>query len=253
MKLSGSRAVVTGGASGLGEATVRAFVAEGARVTIFDLNEERAAGVVQELGESVSFVRCDVSHDGDVESAISQAQTAMGGIDVCVNCAGIAFGIKTLGKDGPHSMEKFRKVIDINLIGTFNILRLASAAMADNEPNEEGERGVIINTASVAAFEGQKGQVAYSATKGAIAGMTLPISRDLAYYGIRCCAIAPGLFLTPLFEGLGPEVCDSLAKDVPFPRRLGRPAEYAALAKTIVENAYLNGTNLRLDGAVRLP
>lgn len=252
MKIENSVAVVTGGASGLGEATVRNFVAGGGSVAIFDLNEDRGEKLVAELGDKVRFHKVDVTDEDNVVSAINQVATDFGRIDVCVNCAGIAFGIKTMGKDGPHSLSAFKKVLDINVTGTFNVLRLAAEKMTANEPGEDGERGVIINTASVAAFEGQKGQVAYSASKGAIAGMTLPIARDLAFYGIRICTLAPGLFLTPLFEGLGKEVCDTLAKDVPFPRRLGAPSEYGDMARTIVETPYLNGETIRLDGAIRL-
>jgi len=245
-------AIVTGGASGLGEATVRNFVAGGAKVAIFDLNKERGNALVAELGEAVVFHEVDVTSEESVIDAVNSVAENFERIDICVNCAGIAFGIKTMGRDGPHGLDAFRKVLDINVTGTFNVFRLAAEKMADNDANEEGERGVIINTASVAAFEGQKGQVAYSASKGAIAAMTLPVARDLAFYGIRICTIAPGLFLTPLFEGLGKEVCDSLAKDVPFPRRLGAPSEYGDMARTIVETPYLNGETIRLDGAIRL-
>ena len=178
---------------------------------------------------------------------------AFGKVTACVNCAGIGVAMKTMGKEGPHPSSLFRKVLDINLFGTFNTLRLAAEQMAKNEPNEDGARGVTINTASVAAYDGQKGQVAYSASKGGIVGMTLPISRDLAFYGIRVCTIAPGLFLTPLFEGLGKEVVDSLSAQVTFPKRLGKPSEYGALARHIVESPYMNGETIRLDGAIRLP
>ena len=252
MKIENSVAIVTGGASGLGEATMRNFVGSGGKVAIFDLNEERGSKIVEELGEAVRFYKVDVTSEADVVEAIDDVVDKFGRIDVCVNCAGIAFGIKTMGREGPHPLDAFKKVLDINVVGTFNVFRLAAEKMSANEPNENGERGVIINTASVAAFEGQKGQVAYSASKGAIVGMTLPVARDLAFYGIRICTIAPGLFLTPLFEGLGPEVCETLAKDVPFPRRLGEPSEYGDMAATIVETPYLNGETIRLDGAIRL-
>lgn len=252
MKIENSVAIVTGGASGLGEATVRNFVAGGGKVAIFDLNEERGRKLEAELGDGVQFHKVNVTSEDDVQAAVDAACQKFGRIDICVNCAGIAFGIKTMGRDGPHPLDAFKKVLDINVVGTFNVFRLAAEKMSVNEPNDEGERGVIINTASVAAFEGQKGQVAYSASKGAIAGMTLPVARDLAFYGIRICTIAPGLFLTPLFEGLGKEVCDTLAKDVPFPRRLGAPGEYGDMARTIVETPYLNGETIRLDGAIRL-
>lgn len=252
MKIENSVAIVTGGASGLGEATMRNFIAGGAKVAVFDLNEERGKMLVEELGEAVRFYKVDVVSEESVSKAIDDVAEQFGRVDICVNCAGIAFGIKTMGKDGPHSLDAFKKVLDINVTGTFNVFRLAAEKMTTNDPNDEGERGVIINTASVAAYEGQKGQVAYSASKGAIAAMTLPAARDLAFYGIRICTIAPGLFLTPLFEGLGKEVCDALAKDVPFPRRLGAPSEYGDMARKIVETPYLNGETIRLDGAIRL-
>lgn len=253
MKLSQTVAVITGGASGLGEATVRNFVEGGAKVAIFDMNEERGNRVSQELGEAVSFHKVDVTKESQVEGAIGDVVANFGKITANVNCAGIAVGMKTLGKEGPHGLDLFQKVVDINLVGTFNVLRLCANAMQHNEPNDEGERGVIINTASVAAYDGQKGQAAYSATKGGIVGMTLPISRDLAYYGIRICSIAPGLFLTPLFEGLGQEVVDSLSTQVTFPKRLGKPSEYGDLARVFVESPYMNGETIRLDGAIRLP
>ena len=252
MKIENAVAIVTGGASGLGEATMRNFVAGGARVAIFDLNEDRGNKLVEEFGAAVRFFKVDVVSEENVAAALNDVVKDFGRVDICVNCAGIAFGIKTMGKDGAHPLGAFKKVLDINVTGTFNVFRLAAEKMSANEPNDQGERGVIINTASVAAFEGQKGQVAYSASKGAIVGMTLPVARDLAFYGIRICTIAPGLFLTPLFEGLGKEVCDSLAKDVPFPRRLGAPSEYGDMARTIVETPYLNGETIRLDGAIRL-
>ncbi len=252
MQIKNSVAVVTGGASGLGEATMRNFVGNGGKVAIFDLNEERGEAIVKELGKAVRFYKVDVTSEENVATAIDDVAKEFGRIDICVNCAGIAFGIKTMGKDGPHPLDAFKKVLDINVVGTFNVFRLAAEKMSSNEPSADGERGVIINTASVAAFEGQKGQVAYSASKGAIVGMTLPVARDLAFYGIRICTIAPGLFLTPLFEGLGQEVCDTLAKDVPFPRRLGSPSEYGDMAATIVQSPYLNGETIRLDGAIRL-
>lgn len=252
MKIENTVAIVTGGASGLGEATVRDFVSGGGKVAVFDLNEDRGNALAKELGDQVAFFKVDVTSEESAVAGIDGTMAKFGRIDVCVNCAGIAFGIKTVGKDGAHPLDAFKKVLDINVTGTFNVFRLAAEKMTTNEPNEEGERGVIINTASVAAFEGQKGQVAYSASKGAIVGMTLPVARDLAFYGIRICTIAPGLFLTPLFEGLGKEVCETLAKDVPFPRRLGKPSEYGDLARKIVETPYMNGETIRLDGAIRL-
>lgn len=253
MKIKDTVAIVTGGASGLGEATVRNFAKGGAKVVIFDMNESRGADVAGELGDGVVFRKVDVTSEESVASGIETALSSFGKINACVNCAGIGFAMKTMGKDGPHSYDRFKKVLEVNLFGTFNTLRLAVEKMTENEPNEDGERGVIINTASVAAYDGQKGQVAYSASKGGIVGMTLPIARDLSFYGIRICAIAPGLFLTPLFEGLGQEVVDSLSAQVTFPKRLGKPSEYGDLARSIVEQPYMNGETIRLDGAIRLP
>lgn len=253
MRISETVAVVTGGASGLGEATVRSFAAGGARVAIFDMNAAKGEAVAKELGDSAIFCKVDVTNEDSVKAGIAATLKAFGKITANVNCAGIGFAMKTMGKEGPHNLDMFRKVIDINLTGTFNVFRLCAEQMAKNTPSEDGERGVIVNTASVAAFDGQKGQVAYSASKGAIAGMTLPVSRDLAFYGIRICTIAPGLFLTPLFEGLGKEVVNSLSAQVTFPKRLGKPSEYGALARMIVESPYLNGETIRLDGAIRLP
>jgi len=253
MQLSGSVAIITGGASGLGEATVREFAAHGASVAIFDMNAERGAQVAAELGNKVLFVPVDVADEASVSNGVAKVVEAFGSLSICINCAGIATARKTLGRDGAHPLDEFSRTLDINLKGTFNVLRLASVEMAKNEPNDDGERGVIVNTASVAAFEGQKGQAAYAASKGGIAALSLPVARDLSFNGIRCNAIAPGLFLTPLLEGLGQEVCDTLAKDVIFPKRLGKTSEFAGLARFMVESAYLNGTTIRLDGAIRLP
>ena len=253
MKINETVAIVTGGASGLGEATVRNFAAGGAKVAIFDMNVARGEQVAAELGDNVIFHKVDVTSEDAVKEGIAAATDAFGRIDACVNCAGIGYAMKTMGKEGPHDYAMFKKVLEINLFGTFNVLRLAVEKMTENEPNEDGERGVIINTASVAAYDGQKGQVAYSASKGGIVGMTLPIARDLSFYGIRICAIAPGLFLTPLFEGLGEKVVESLSAQVTFPKRLGKPSEYGELARNIVESPYLNGETIRLDGAIRLP
>ncbi|MFC2969064.1 SDR family NAD(P)-dependent oxidoreductase [Acidimangrovimonas pyrenivorans] len=250
MQIDQTAAIVTGGASGLGAATARAFRAAGAAVTIFDRDAARGGALAEEIG--ASFVATDVTDAASVAAGIEAAKAAMGGLNAVVNCAGIAIAEKTVGRDGPHDLDRFRKVIDINLVGSFNVLRLAAAEMAGNEPGESGERGVIVNTASVAAFDGQKGQAAYTASKAGIAGMTLPIARDLSGQGIRICAIAPGVFLTPMLEGLGEEVQAGLAADVTFPKRLGRPEEYAALAKFIVECGYLNGEVIRLDGALRM-
>jgi 3-hydroxyacyl-CoA dehydrogenase / 3-hydroxy-2-methylbutyryl-CoA dehydrogenase len=253
MKMSETVAVVTGGASGLGEATVRELVAGGARVAIFDMNATTGEKVAAELGSGVIFQRVDVTDEASVRAGLDAAIKAFGKVNANVNCAGIGIAAKTMGKEGPHTLDLFKKVIDVNLVGTFNVLRLAVERMAENEPNAEGERGVIVNTASVAAYDGQKGQAAYSASKGGIVGMTLPIARDLAWYGVRICTIAPGLFLTPLFQGLGDEVVKSLSAQVTFPKRLGRPSEYGALARTIIESPYMNGETIRLDGAIRLP
>lgn len=253
MQLSGSVAIVTGGASGLGEATVREFVSQGASVAIFDMNAERGAQVAADLGDKVIFVPVDVVSENSVSDGIAKVMETFGTLSICVNCAGIATAKKTIGRDGAHPLDEFGRTLDINLKGTFNVLRLASVEMAKNDPNDDGERGVIVNTASVAAFEGQKGQAAYAASKGGIAALSLPVARDLSFNGIRCNAIAPGLFLTPLLEGLGEEVCTELAKDVIFPKRLGKTGEFAKLARFMVESAYLNGTSIRLDGAIRLP
>lgn len=246
MELSHARAIVTGGASGLGAATAKHFRTCGAGVVLLDL-DENGEGTAAEMG--AGFAQADVTDEDSVAVAIAKAVEIMGGIDICVNCAGIATGEKTLGRDGPHRLSSFRRTIEINLIGSFNVLRLAAAEMAGNQ---RAENGVIINTASIAAFEGQKGQAAYAASKAAIAGMTLPIARDLAGQGIRVCAIAPGIFGTPMLLGLPQEVQDSLAAEVTFPKRLGDPAEFARAAAFIVENGYLNAEVIRLDGALRM-
>lgn len=247
--------LVTGGASGLGEACVRLFTHAGARVVIADLNSEAGIALATEhsqTGASTLFVKTNVVEEESLRAAVRTAVENFGGLHVLVNCAGIGLAERVLGKSGPHSLESFRKVIEVNLIGTFNAIRLAAAEMAENTPGEDGERGVIINTASVAAFDGQIGQAAYSASKGGIVGMTLPIARDLARNGIRVMTIAPGLFDTPLLAGLPEPARISLGQQVPFPQRLGRPAEYAALAKHIIENAMLNGEVIRLDGGIRM-
>jgi NAD(P)-dependent dehydrogenase (short-subunit alcohol dehydrogenase family) len=244
--------LVTGGASGLGAACVRLLNQSGAKVVIADLNSEGGTELASELGESTLFVKTNVVEEESVRVAILAALDTFGGLHILINCAGIGLAEKLLGKEGPHSLASFSKVIQVNLIGTFNAIRLAAAAMSTNEPNQEGERGVIINTASVAAFEGQIGQVAYSASKGGIVGMTLPVARELARYGIRVVTIAPGLFGTPLLAGLPEPARISLGQQVPFPSRLGRPGEYAALAKHIIENEMLNGEVIRLDGGIRM-
>jgi NAD(P)-dependent dehydrogenase (short-subunit alcohol dehydrogenase family) len=252
MKIDGSTFLVTGGASGLGRATVERLIAGGGRVAILDLERSAGAQVAADLGPDAHFAPCDVTSADAVGGAMDAAAARFGPIHGLVNCAGVAIAEKTHGKRGAHDLGSFTFVIQVNLIGTFNCIRLAAARMAQNAPNAEGERGVVINTASVAAFDGQVGQAAYSASKGGIVGMTLPIARDLAELGIRVCTIAPGLFDTPLMGMLPEPARQSLARQVPFPARLGRPAEYAALACHIVENAMLNGETIRLDGAIRM-
>lgn len=253
MDIKNKVAVVTGGASGLGEATVRNIVSNGGKSLVIDLNEERGKALEAELGsDNVRFQKTDVTNEEQVKDALALVVKEFGTIHICVNCAGIGIGQKTVSKNGAHELTAFEKVIKINLIGTFNVLRLCAEIMQDNEPIDGEERGVIVNTASVAAFDGQIGQVAYSASKGGIVGMTLPIARDLARSGIRCLTIAPGLFMTPLFQAAPPEVIESLEKQVPFPSRLGKPAEYGKLVQSIVENPMLNGEVIRLDGAIRM-
>lgn len=252
MKLAGTVALVTGGASGLGEACVRRFVAGGAKAVIVDLNTEKGQALAADLGEAVRFVEADVSKEADIQNAIDTAINALGGLHIVVNCAGIGMALRTVSKNGPHPLDIFETVIRVNLIGTFNVIRLAAAALVNNTPNEAGERGVIINTASVAAYDGQIGQAAYSASKGGIVGMTLPIARDLSREGIRVVTIAPGLFDTPLMAMLPEPARISLGQQVPFPSRLGRPEEYAHLAQSIIENEMLNGETIRLDGAIRM-
>ena len=251
MKIEGAGALVSGGASGLGEATVRRLHAGGAQVVIADVNPEKGEALASELG--IEFVQCDVREEDQVQAAVDKAAEAEGGLRIAVSCAGTGIPIKVASRKGPHPLEAFKVLVDINLVGTFNLMRLAAFKMlSDNQPNDEGERGVLINTASVAAFDGQVGQIAYSATKGGVVGMTLPAARDLADKGIRVCTIAPGLFDTPLLGALPEDARTSLGKQVPFPSRLGRPAEYAELAAHIVENAMLNGETIRLDGAIRM-
>ena len=241
--------IVTGGASGLGAGTARALAEAGGKVVIADLNEAAGTALAQELGGR--FVRCDVTSEADGQ-AVVDAALSLGTLRGLVNCAGIATASRTVGKTGPHPLDQFARVININLIGTFNMIRLAATAMAGNTPNAGGERGVIINTASVAAFDGQIGQAAYAASKGGVVAMTLAIARDLSRDGIRVMTIAPGIFETPMLLGMPPEVQDALGKMVPFPPRLGKPAEYAQLARAIVENPMLNGETIRLDGAIRM-
>ncbi len=252
MQLHGISALVTGGASGLGAATVRRFHGQGARVVVADLNRERGGALAQELGDGARYVATDVTEAASMAAAVEQAVAAHGSLQVLTCCAGIATAERVLGREGPLALDHFTRVIDINLNGTFNALRLAAEHMAKNEPNAEGERGVIIMTASVASFDGQIGQAAYSASKAAVAGMTLPIAREFARWGIRVMSIAPGIFDTPLLAGLPEPARISLGQQVPFPPRLGRPEEYAALAQHIIENVMLNGETIRLDGAIRM-
>ncbi|MBB3013676.1 SDR family NAD(P)-dependent oxidoreductase [Cupriavidus alkaliphilus] len=249
MEIKDNVFIITGGASGLGAGSARLLAESGARVVIADLNEAAGQALAAETGGQ--FVRCDVTSDADGQAAVAAAQS-LGRLAGLINCAGIATANKTVGKNGPHPLDAFDKTIRINLIGTFNMIRLAAAAMVQNTPDSEGERGVIINTASVAAFDGQIGQAAYAASKGGVVGMTLAIARDLARDGVRCMTIAPGLFETPMLLGMPQEVQDALGKMVPFPSRLGRPAEYAKLARSIIENPMLNGEVIRLDGAIRM-
>ena len=252
MRISGATAVITGGASGLGRATAERLAADGGQVVLLDLPTSGGAEVAGGLGDRALFAAADVTSADDVGRALDAAVARFGAVHVLVNCAGIGAAEKTVSKRGPADLAAFTRVIQVNLIGTFNCIRLAAAVMARNAPDSEGERGVVINTASVAAFEGQIGQAAYSASKGGIVGLTLPVARDLAELGIRVCTIAPGLFDTPLLAGLPEPVRASLGQQVPFPPRLGRPVEYAALAAHIVSNPMLNGETIRLDGAIRM-
>ncbi len=252
MQLKDKVFVVTGGGSGLGAETARGLVAAGAKVLLADVNQAAGEAMAAELGAAAKFVATDVTNEASATQAIQTAISALGGIHGLVNCAGVAPAEKVVGKEGPHRLDSFAKVININLVGTFNMLRLAAAEMQKNEPDANGERGVIINTASVAAYEGQLGQAAYAASKGGIVALTLPVARELARSGMRCMTIAPGIMETPMLLGMPPEVQDSLNKMVPFPVRMGKPAEYAALVRHIAENAYLNGEVIRLDGAIRM-
>jgi NAD(P)-dependent dehydrogenase (short-subunit alcohol dehydrogenase family) len=252
MQVQQSTFIVTGGASGLGGATARMIVEAGGNVAIADLKDAEGQALAKELGAKAKFVHTDVTDEVSAQAAVAAALDAFGAIHGLVNCAGIVYGEKTVGKEGAHSLAGFVRTININLIGTFNMIRLAAEAMAKNAPNEEGERGVIVNTASVAAFDGQIGQAAYSASKAGVAGMTLPIARDLSRNGIRVMTIAPGLFETPMVGQIPPEIAESLGKMVPFPPRLGRPEEFASLVAEIVRNVMLNGEVIRLDGAIRM-
>lgn len=253
MDLAAAKAVVAGGASGLGLATAERMAAAGARVALLDCNEEQGTACAQALGDGVTFLRTDVADEAAVQAAITAAAEAMDGITLAVNCAGIATAGRTLGRDGPWPAAHFNRVIQINLLGSYNVTKEAAAIMANNEPNADGERGVVINTASIAAFEGQIGQAAYAASKGAVVGMMLPLAREFARLGIRVNTIAPGIFKTPMMAGLPEPVQTSLRSQVPFPPRLGEPEQYADAVAFIYGNTYVNGETLRLDGAIRMP
>ncbi len=244
--------IVTGGASGLGAATARMVAAGGGRVVVADVNRAAGEALAQELGAAARFVAADITEEASAQAVVAEAEAAFGGLHGLANCAGIAIGEKVLGRDGPHALASFARVIAINLVGTFNMIRLAAVAIAKSAPGADGERGVIVNTASVAAFDGQIGQAAYAASKAGVAGLTLPIARELARNGIRVVTIAPGLFETPMMAGLPAEVQASLGSAVPFPSRLGRPEEFAAMVRAICENPMLNGEVIRLDGALRM-
>jgi NAD(P)-dependent dehydrogenase (short-subunit alcohol dehydrogenase family) len=250
---AGKAALVAGGASGLGEATARMLVEAGASVVIADLNAEKGEALASELGGRASFAEADVTDEGSVAAAVAEAGAAEGGLRISVCCAGIGWAERVAHRGGPHNLEFFSNVIKVNLIGTFNVLRLAAAAMSENEPDGEGERGVCVNTASIAAFDGQIGQAAYAASKGGIVGLTLPAARDLASRGVRVVSVAPGLFDTPLLAALPDEAREALGAGIPFPSRLGRPEEYAQLVGQVIENPMLNGETIRLDGALRMP
>ena len=253
MNVEGASALVAGGASGLGEATVRALHGAGASVVIADLNSERGTELAGELGERASFAEADVTDTDAVKAAVEAAAEAEGGLRVSICCAGVGWAQRVTGKQGPHDLDIYTKVISVNLIGTFNVLRLACEAMNDNEPGEDGERGVCVNTASIAAFDGQIGQAAYASSKAGVAGLTLPAARDMASRGIRVATIAPGTFDTPMLAALPQERRDALGAEIPFPSRLGEPHEFASLALEIVRNQMINGETIRLDGALRMP
>jgi len=252
MDITTAKVIVTGGASGLGEATARYLSGAGAAVALFDRDADKGQAVAASLSNA-SFSTVDVTSEESVSAGVANAAKAMGGVTGVVNCAGIVTGARTVGKKGPFPLEMFQRTIDINLVGAFNVARLAAVEMAKNAPNGDGERGVIVNTASIAAYDGQKGQAAYASSKAGVAGMSLPLARDLAGLGIRTMAIAPGLFLTPMLESLGDEMMAELAADVVFPKRLGAPEEFARMVRFIIEMAYLNGDTIRLDGGLRLP
>lgn len=252
MQLDDATVLVTGGSSGLGRGCVEAFYSAGARVVIADLNRDDGEQLAESLGDRADFRETDVTSASDVERVVRHAVGKFGALRGVVNCAGILGAARVVGRDGPHDLELFRRVVEVNLIGTFNVVRLTAAAMSNNEPDEDGERGVIVNTSSVAAYDGQIGQAAYSATKGGVASMTLPVARELARYGIRVMAVAPGVFRTPMIRAAPQQVLDSLQDQTVFPKRLGEPADFARLARHIFENGMLNGEVIRLDGAMRM-
>ena len=252
MDLASVKAVITGGASGLGYATAERIIEAGGQVALLDVNDEQGAASAASLGKRAHYFNTDVANEAAVQASIKSANDAMGGITLAVNCAGIATAGRTLGREGPWPTEKFNRVIQVNLVGTFNVTKEAAAFMQMNDPDDNGDRGVIISTASIAAFEGQIGQAAYSASKGGVVGMMLPLAREFAQFGIRVVTIAPGIFLTPMMAGMPEEVQESLGQQVPYPKRLGRPEEYAQTVAFIVENAYVNGETIRVDGAIRM-
>lgn len=252
MNISGNTAVVTGGASGLGLATATHLVEQGANVVLVDVNEEQGTAQAEQLGDRARFAAADVRSEDDVQAAVDLAVAQFGSLEIAVNCAGIGPPSRIVSRKGPHPLDLFQRVVEINLFGTFNVIRLAANQMAQQEPQESGERGVIVNTASIAAFDGQIGQAAYSASKGGIVGMTLPIARDLARNAIRIMTIAPGVFATPLVSQLPQEAIDGLEAGIPYPSRMGQPAEFAAMVGHIVGNSYLNGETIRIDGALRM-
>ena len=252
MEIAGKVFLVTGAGSGLGAATARTLATAGAKVVLADVNREAGGSLAVELGANACFVATDVADEASAVNAVNTAISVFGGLHGLINCAGVAPAEKVVGRDGPHKLETFARTVGINLVGTFNMIRLAAEAMMKGEPDAGGERGVIVNTASVAAFEGQLGQAAYAASKGGIVALTLPVARELARSGIRCVTIAPGIMETPMLLGMAPEVQESLGRMVPFPSRMGRPAEFAALVRHIAENSYLNGEVIRLDGAIRM-
>lgn len=252
MKIEGKTAIITGGASGLGEACVHRLAGAGAQVVVLDLNEERGHALAAQIGDQAAFVKTDICSSEDIAKSLDYTIDRFGRLDIVINCAGISSGMKTASRKGPHDLDYFRKVIDINLVGVFDVMRQAAFRMLSNDLNDEDGRGVMINTSSIAAFDGQIGQVAYTASKAALVGMTLPVARDLAAEGIRICTIAPGLFNTPMMAALPEQLRVDLARNVPFPSKLGDPDEFAMLAQQIIENPMLNGETIRLDGAIRM-